>query len=99
MVAWAVFSSILAYSRSRFWGGCEDLLFRTGALGLVVEPESVLGGVGGACGGALGGGNEPDWEITFDWRRGTNKLASGFKSGAGLISWECDWIVIAGGIL
>ena len=31
-----------------------DLLFRTGALGLFVEPESVLGGGGGACGGALG---------------------------------------------
>ena len=45
----------------------------------------------------LGGGTGPGWAITFVGRRGTHRLARGFRLGTRL-SWTCDWVVIPGGI-
>ena len=91
-----MFSSILAYSRSKFWGGRGGLFFLTGALDLVVVPGMIFGGGGAVWVGNIGGGGAGrDWG-TLARGLGTNKFANGFRIGAGLLSWGCEWVACTG---
>ena len=75
-------SSILAYSRSKFWGGRGGLLFLVVAL-LGAASGIIFGGGGGGGKDTLDGRIDSVWAFIFDGGRGTNKFASGFKLGRG----------------